>query len=85
MFDRSERRHHIERLKETRKTYWGYGRRGETMSAAQLGRVIQHPQICSCPACGNPRRSVFYKGERLTLQERSQIEALKTYELEPSE
>jgi hypothetical protein len=85
MFDRSERRHHIERLKETRKTYWGYGRRGETMSAAQLGRVVQHPQSCSCTGCGNPRKHFGNSEESLTIQERSQIEALKTYELESTE
>jgi hypothetical protein len=86
MFNRSERRHHIERLKEARKGYWGYGnpraRGSDNMDARQLGQVTQHPQMCSCAACGNPRRHKWFKGECLTLQERSQLEALKTYEFE---
>jgi hypothetical protein len=81
MFSRSERRHHIERLKETRKTYWS----AMPLTPKALGSVVQHPQMCSCSGCGNPRRHAWFKSERLTLQERSQIEALKTYELEPSE
>jgi hypothetical protein len=80
MFDRAERRHHIERLKETRKHYWGYGRRGEQMDPKQLARVVQHPQMCSCPGCGNARKHFGNSKEALTLQEQSQIEALRTYE-----
>jgi hypothetical protein len=84
MFSRAERRHHIERLKEARKHYWGYGNPRaigpDKMTPKQLGKVIQHPQMCSCSGCGNQRRHSWFKSERRTLQERSQIEAEKTYE-----
>lgn len=86
MFSRAERRHHIERLKEARKGYWGYGnpraRGPEKMDAKLLGKVVKNPQVCSCPGCGNSRRHKWFKSECLTLQERSQLEALKTYEFE---
>jgi hypothetical protein len=77
MFDRAERRHHIERLKEARKSY---GWRKEPLTPRQLGAMVQHPQMCSCSGCGNPRRHKWFKSECLTLQERSQIEALKKIE-----
>lgn len=58
----SERRHHRERLKKSRATYWG------GVSACRTpGRVIDTPAVCSCWMCGNPRK---YSGER-TIQERS--------------
>lgn len=84
MFSRAERRHHIERLKESRKHYWGYGNPRaigpDKMTPKQLGKVVQNPQMCSCPACGNSRRHEWFKGERLTLQECSSNEALKKIE-----
>jgi len=79
MFNRAERRHHTDRLKETRKAY---GRRKEPLTPKQLSAMVQHPQMCSCSGCGNPRRHKWFKAECLTLQERSQLEALKTYEFE---
>lgn len=66
-FNRAVRRHHIARLKAKRQFYWGYnrswGREGiQVMSAQQLGRIVQYPQACSCPGCGNQRR---YEGRPL--------------------
>lgn len=76
-FNRAVRRHHIARLKDKRKFYWGYnrnwGRSGiEAMSAQQLGRVVQNPQVCSCTGCGNQRR---YEGR--PLKEQCDIIALR--------
>ena len=87
MFSRAERRHHVERLKDARKNYWGYGRhygtKGiEVMNSRQLGAVTQHPQSCSCLGCGNARKHFGNSKNALTLQEQSQIEALKTFEFE---
>jgi hypothetical protein len=87
MFSRSERRHHVERLKETRKTYWGFGRsRAEygptVMNERQLGAVVQHPQTCSCFGCGNARRHFGNGKEAKTMQERSQLEAIQKIELD---
>lgn len=85
---RDIRRHHIERLKEKRKHYWGYGRqtfssRGVVeMSPKQLGAVSQHPQSCSCPACGNYRHHFCNSKDARTLQEQSQIEAFKKIEFD---
>jgi len=58
---RAIRRSHIDRLKKNRKNYWNkgisYGREGiSIMSPKQLGQVVQYPQACSCPMCGNPRK-----------------------------
>jgi hypothetical protein len=61
MFNRSERRHHIERLKKNRKIHWG-----RKLNKAELGLVVNTPTPCSCPACGNPRRHFGKK----TIQER---------------
>jgi hypothetical protein len=62
------RRHHRARLKIKRLDYYGGYMR--TLSAQQcarhLGRAVQNAALCSCWACGNPRR---YFGE-LTLPER---------------
>ena len=59
-FNRAVRRHHAARLKTARQFYWGYGKHlgrqsGQAMPAHQLGRVVQYPQACSCPMCGNQR------------------------------
>jgi hypothetical protein len=86
MFSRAERRHHVERLKHTRKNYWGYGGRAEykrvEMGPKQLGRVVQHPQICSCVICGNERRNNGNSKDARTLQERIQLEDLRNYKFE---
>jgi hypothetical protein len=66
-FNRAVRRQQIARLKKNRKSYWGYNKaRGMTtdvMSPAQLGRIVQYPQACSCPGCGNQRK---YEGRKLS-------------------
>ena len=73
-FNRAVRRHHIARLKQKRKHYWGYGRRVEhgesSMNAMQLGKVVQYPQVCSCGGCGNARRWPWMNEAEHTLQER---------------
>ena len=61
---RAERRHHIVRLKKSRVRYWA--NQPGTWEARRLGAVVQHPCICSCWMCGNPRK---WAGER-TVQER---------------
>lgn len=61
-FNRAVRRHHIDRLKQKRKFYWGYrsnnwGREpNAVMAPDQLGKVVQYPQACSCSGCGNQRK-----------------------------
>lgn len=86
---RSERRHHANRLKHKRRHYWGYDRSRsrsgpdgpplppETISASRLGQLLHTPQLCSCAGCGNPRRHAWFKGERLTVQERRYDEQYK--------
>lgn len=75
---RAVRRHHIARLKQARKNYWGYPNRWpygrdelprapEPMDARQLGKVVQYPQACSCAGCCNARRVLG--GTILTRQE----------------
>ena len=50
---RSLRRHHVERLKKTRSTYYnGYAKN----NPAELGAIVQTATLCSCPLCGNPRK-----------------------------
>lgn len=79
--NRAERRHHVQRLKRNRRNYWGYPRYtvsvldfppvpDEAMGARQLGMVVHTPQLCSCSGCGNTRRHAWFKGERITLEER---------------
>jgi len=57
---RSVRRHHLDRLKAKRKSYWGFGRAGHRnrteMDARRKGMVAQYPSVCSCYMCGNPRK-----------------------------
>ena len=72
---RAWRRHHIERLKRKRRTYWG-GRASD--DARSLRRVTRTPRPCSCLFCGNPRR---WWGER-TAQERRMEEPLLTLRFE---
>jgi hypothetical protein len=81
-FNRAVRRHHVARLKHTRKHYWGYptfwpagfapenrfGHTPQEMSPSQLGKVVQYPQACSCMGCGNQRHNTG--GWMPTLQER---------------
>jgi hypothetical protein len=82
---REDRRFQIERLKNNRKGYWGYGfGRGtkyieppDPMSPKQLGVVVQTPHPCSCRACGNQRRTGNNGLERLTLQEHRWLQQYK--------
>ncbi|MGC3986938.1 MAG: hypothetical protein QM777_20595 [Pseudorhodoferax sp.] len=67
---RSERRHHRERLKKARATYWaGY-------ASERAGHAVDTPTRCSCWMCGNPRRHL---GEK-SLQERSAEEITRRIE-----
>lgn len=52
---RAIRRHHRQRLRAARRTYWG--REGaDSLNPLFLGKVLQTPTLCSGPCCGNPRR-----------------------------
>lgn len=65
---RALRRHHAERLKNARKSYWGriWGSAYyEPLTNRQLGMLLNTPHLCSGLCCGNPRR---WLGER-TVQE----------------
>jgi hypothetical protein len=88
-FNRSVRRHHVNRLKSKRKHYWGYGRshilwtprtdlipKGrKEMDQDVLGKVVQYPAACSCPSCCNVRRYPWMnEGEGRTIQERRWLE-----------
>lgn len=67
-FARALRRHHVQRLKANRKTYYGYGRSGDRnaeMPARFLGMTVHTAKVCSCPMCGNARK--FFGNE--TIQE----------------
>jgi hypothetical protein len=65
-FARALRRHHLARLKKARQFYWGRGLRpGMEWTPRALGMVAHTPQICSCYACGNWRRT-----EGRTMQEK---------------
>jgi hypothetical protein len=72
---RSVRRHHMERLKKNRSTYWGYPRHDEgqekAMSDRTRGIVANTPKNCGCWMCSRPRK-VF--AER-TMQEQRQMQS----------
>lgn len=56
---RAERRHHVERVKAARRSYWGRGggrARAEPLDERQLGMVAATPKVCGWACCGNPRR-----------------------------
>ncbi len=63
MSKKSERRHHIERLKKKREKYLCIG--GKT-DKRKIGMIVDTPCICSCTMCGNPRK---HFGEK-TIQEK---------------
>jgi hypothetical protein len=66
MSKRAERRHHIERLKDKRKSFYdGWGR----SSSKVIGKLVHTACLCSCEMCRNPR-----KREGLTFQERRAIQ-----------
>jgi hypothetical protein len=50
---RALRRHHVARLKNVRRFFWG----GDlSLEPASWSRVVQTPAQCSCWCCGNPRK-----------------------------
>lgn len=72
---RAMRRHHLARLKNARRYYWGAGRyRGPEeargLSERHLGMALHTPCPCSCHACGNSRK---WLNER-TVQERRELQ-----------
>jgi hypothetical protein len=77
MRSRGWRRHHEVRMKRRVQDYYGGYARGKPRS---IGRLAHSPQICSCRACGNPRRQF----KALTLQELKALEAERTDECERS-
>ena len=62
---RALRRHHRDRLKRKRASYW-FGK--EDNNPRKLGMLVSTPQICSCSGCGNPRRHKWE--DKRTIQER---------------
>lgn len=69
---RSVRRHHIDRLKSSRRYFWGR-QRDLSQDPRALGLVLSTPNPCSCYMCGNPRR--YFKSD--ALDEVSSLEMLK--------
>jgi hypothetical protein len=66
---RAERRFQKEKMKKRARSI--YKNNPEGMAE----KLADHIANCSCPMCRNPRTNKFYKGkERLTLQERKEIE-----------
>ena len=59
---RSIRRHHVDRLKSSRRYFWGH-KRDLSQDARAIGMVVNTPNPCSCYMCGNPRR--FFKMDAL--------------------
>jgi hypothetical protein len=51
---RAVRRHHVARLKNSRKHYFVVNWWDDI--AKRLGVISQYPKKCSCPMCGNPRK-----------------------------
>lgn len=67
---RAIRRHHIARLKNTRKNYFNATWRSDPK---QLGRIVQYPAMCSCTMCGNERKWFGYR----TLDEKRGFDKMK--------
>mgnify|MGYP003512295132 CR=1 FL=1 len=51
---RAIRRHHIARLKNTRKRYFTAD--WWNNDAKRMGKIVQYPKMCSCTMCGNARK-----------------------------
>lgn len=83
-FDRSTRRHHSARLKEKRKSYWGYNRPTrsdpEPMSARCRGLVLNTPKMSQCVCCSNQRKhwGRTFSEIRKHLQAEQDLDALYT-------
>lgn len=85
---RALRRHHKERMK--RKAYriyteiWSAGSYS-TCSINWINKFVNksadNMAMCSCDMCGNPRRHPNSTKERLTFQERKELEKWKLLEL----
>ena len=71
---RSNRRHHTERLKKARQFYWG---RWLADSPRSLGQVVTTPKPNKGWMDGNPRK---YSKE-LTVGERSSVESFQRIEI----
>lgn len=67
-FNRAVRRHHVERLKQSRKYFWG---RQRLTDPRRLGILVHTPKLCSCYGCGNQRK---YKG--LSISELRDLEQM---------
>ena len=70
---RSERRFHADRLKKKRKNHYSW----RNKTPRDLGVLLHTATLCSCPMCGNPRRTL----REDSLYEMSDAEVLE-YELE---
>lgn len=71
--DRSERRAHESRIKRRVRRYYNWWAGG---SERATGKVAQSRKLCSCWACGNPRRHFG----TLTRQEVRLVEDINTWE-----
>ena len=85
-FHRGERFYQTKRIKNNRKSYWGYhrvyGTRGkQTMDSKQLGRVSQYPSICSRHKCsGSTYRKMHGNGlNGLTVQSLRMLDYCKSF------
>ena len=63
---RALRRHHVARLKRSRRFHWG---RDLAQEPKPLAKAVDTPCLCSCWMCGNPRR--YFR--ELTRQERREL------------
>lgn len=71
---RALRRHHAARLKHVRQGYWGRNISTDgPLAPRQQGLLLHTAALCSCPACGSPRK---WFGER-TVQELRQADVQK--------
>lgn len=61
MRSKAWRRHHYQRLKKKRKSYWGGPTKDDVFythtEEQRLGMLIRTPHPCSCMGCGNKRRA----------------------------
>lgn len=78
-FNRAVRRHHRDRLKAKRKSYWG-GILSDEAEARLLGFVARTPAVCSCWMCGHERR-IYGR----TIQERRLFQDLDYAPDEPTD
>jgi hypothetical protein len=53
MKSRAIRRHHEERIKHRVKEYYGGVHKEQPR---KIGQIAHARKLCSCPACGNPRK-----------------------------